>query len=698
MPYLVGYVTPQDYGAVGDGVNDDTTAIQAALNAVATNGSTVFFPPGIYLITASLVVNNSGTIIMGSGWGSQIRYDGSVVTAGAVNAPASTKRVFMRDIRISQTNASHVGTAIDASNFVNGVLERLLIDSGGNVGVAPLIGVQMNASTCHYNVIRECRISYGGATSRGISIIGTSHSNTVQDCRLLPIGDDVNSAGVYVTNAHSTTLIHPDVESGAGNGIFLDTAAHGTTIVNAYCEAMNINLKISSGVIAPTILGGTYESATTANTQDNGAVGSIIMNAWPNSATSTFSRVNFSGARAGGNLFSVTNTTGAPTSDNVSFTSQSAGDAAFGILVSGDTVNRLAIDSNGRHQWGPGGAAAHDVQLTRSTTGVLAQTNPAGGVASHTIAGANSGGQLLAVTNSTSSPTNANLLVTAAAAGDISIATAVSGDTNDRLTVDSNGKLQWGPGNAVVDTVAGRAASGVLYTSKNLLVGASTALGDNGVGEIQLKDVTTAPTTNPTGGVVHYSLGGINHIQRDTTGHLTNYVWSDEPFRMNGMIAWNFNPNDAGSGNQTVSGTINLHKIFIPVTGTMTNSIVTVTTAGSGLTAGQNFVGLYNSAGTRLALTADQTTNWGTTGAKIAAFTSPPVISTPGFYYVAILSVGTTQPIFAGSAGFSNAYNANLTAATFTHADGPTAQTSLPASITMASNTSSTKSIWVALT
>ena len=46
-----GSVTPEAYGAVGDGIADDTAAIQAALNA----GGTVYFPPGRYKVTAPLV-------------------------------------------------------------------------------------------------------------------------------------------------------------------------------------------------------------------------------------------------------------------------------------------------------------------------------------------------------------------------------------------------------------------------------------------------------------------------------------------------------------------------------------------------------------------------------------------------------------------------------------------------------------------
>src|ERR1700723_491940 len=43
------------YGATGDGVTDDTAAIQAATNAAASaKGSTVFFAPGNYLITSPI--------------------------------------------------------------------------------------------------------------------------------------------------------------------------------------------------------------------------------------------------------------------------------------------------------------------------------------------------------------------------------------------------------------------------------------------------------------------------------------------------------------------------------------------------------------------------------------------------------------------------------------------------------------------
>ena len=61
-------VSVLDFGATGDGVTDDTAAIQAALNS---NEGAVSFPPGTYLTTAALNVS-ANTSIRGSNRGSTI--------------------------------------------------------------------------------------------------------------------------------------------------------------------------------------------------------------------------------------------------------------------------------------------------------------------------------------------------------------------------------------------------------------------------------------------------------------------------------------------------------------------------------------------------------------------------------------------------------------------------------------------------
>jgi hypothetical protein len=54
------------YGAKGDGSTNDTTAIQAAINA-ASSGGTIYFPPGTYMVSAALTFPNDGIHLLGAG-------------------------------------------------------------------------------------------------------------------------------------------------------------------------------------------------------------------------------------------------------------------------------------------------------------------------------------------------------------------------------------------------------------------------------------------------------------------------------------------------------------------------------------------------------------------------------------------------------------------------------------------------------
>ena len=57
-------VSVKDFGAVGDGVADDTAAIQAAIDT----GKTVVIPAGNYLINTALVVPQNYLNVVGQGW------------------------------------------------------------------------------------------------------------------------------------------------------------------------------------------------------------------------------------------------------------------------------------------------------------------------------------------------------------------------------------------------------------------------------------------------------------------------------------------------------------------------------------------------------------------------------------------------------------------------------------------------------
>ena len=91
-------VNVKDFGAVGDGVTDDTAAIQAAIDyAKSINGCTVFLPAGTFAVTSTLYLTDaSGVKLVGQGGGfsadstpeerpsTAIKYIGSSTSAAVI--------------------------------------------------------------------------------------------------------------------------------------------------------------------------------------------------------------------------------------------------------------------------------------------------------------------------------------------------------------------------------------------------------------------------------------------------------------------------------------------------------------------------------------------------------------------------------------------------------------------------------------
>jgi len=61
------FVSVKDFGAIGDGVTDDTVAIQAAVDSFGSNGGTVFFPSGQYSISSTIAITKDNVWLQGDG-------------------------------------------------------------------------------------------------------------------------------------------------------------------------------------------------------------------------------------------------------------------------------------------------------------------------------------------------------------------------------------------------------------------------------------------------------------------------------------------------------------------------------------------------------------------------------------------------------------------------------------------------------
>jgi hypothetical protein len=185
-----------DYGAKGDGVTNDTAAIQAAVNA----GGTIYFPDGTYEITH--VDLGSNTQLIGESWNTIIHqiagtnprpgaYDG-MFTINYVGNQTPTQNVVFRDLQFRMNTPVGTYTAADEQSHIilGGHTESVIIDNcffygwrgdavflgsqlGSQGGGVPTNYVAQNSSitNCRFDGINNtCRQGITGGSVDGLYI------------------------------------------------------------------------------------------------------------------------------------------------------------------------------------------------------------------------------------------------------------------------------------------------------------------------------------------------------------------------------------------------------------------------------------------------------------------------------------------------------------------------------------------------
>lgn len=117
------YRNVMDYGAVGDGTTDDTVALQAAIDA-CTAFETLFFPTGVYKITATLTIP-VGLRLLGAG-ADNINYDSATtIHMTTANTTAISATVFEADITIENITILGAGGASSGRGLYSSSNTRL---------------------------------------------------------------------------------------------------------------------------------------------------------------------------------------------------------------------------------------------------------------------------------------------------------------------------------------------------------------------------------------------------------------------------------------------------------------------------------------------------------------------------------------------------------------------------------------------
>jgi hypothetical protein len=126
---------------------------------------------------------------------------------------------------------------------------------------------------------------------------------------------------------------------------------------------------------------------------------------------------------------------------------------------------------------------------------------------------------------------------------------------------------------------------------------------------------------------------------------LPGHVWKPAD---NELLAANFPPRQIVTGFVLTNGFQFFHRVRIPADTPITNLVLFCTTAGAGLTYAR--AGVYESDGTQVGLSTDQSTAWQSVGTKTVPLATPvPAKQSARWVWVGLCAVGTTQPGF-GSA------------------------------------------------
>ena len=206
-------VSVKDFGAVGDGVTDDTAAIQAAIASLPARGGIVTFPPGKFLTTAKIIIPSFVTIKGTGQFGGNNAYDEGSTTI----------------------YANHSGTAIfSLVGSISCTISDLCLQSvsGGPYPQSGLLLGRNSAASAGFHKIIRISV-YGSYQVANVYSIA-SETNYFEDLNIWNYGQSVTGIHGYYSAAQNI------------NAVMTETLVTSTNLDNTFIRFSCINASVNA--------------------------------------------------------------------------------------------------------------------------------------------------------------------------------------------------------------------------------------------------------------------------------------------------------------------------------------------------------------------------------------------------------------------------------------------------------------------
>nr|BDD45690.1 hypothetical protein 9 [Alphaproteobacteria bacterium] len=249
---LSDLVSIKDFGTLGDGITDDTIAIQQALSA----HDAVFIPNGVYLTTSTIEIEANKTLV-GAGQKSIIRGNNSSFNILEIIGDYVTLSLFRIEqgdigLKLSGKNRPCVQNSITDITIWQAQTGVLLDGSGSTAAHNP----------CYWNNFD--RVLVAQPFVHGFHLMrsdggDTANANKFHACRVYSLGATTSGAGFYIEEGsfnNSFIDCEANVNGATAQACFhIGAGSNKTLLINPYCESNNQvpNILLDNGSIETSI-------------------------------------------------------------------------------------------------------------------------------------------------------------------------------------------------------------------------------------------------------------------------------------------------------------------------------------------------------------------------------------------------------------------------------------------------------------